>query len=379
MGRDNGNKMSTTLPILSVNKPTTDRTIANSDEVRALLSANAPVAIGVSGGKDSCAVAIAYSKYLKSIKHAGKVILIHSDLGRVEWADSLPTCERLARHLNLELIVVRRAAGDMMDRWLTRWRNNVDRYVNLRCVKLILPWSTPSMRFCTSELKTAVICRELIRQFPGNRIISVSGIRREESSARAKAPVTKEQLKLRSVKHGTTGLDVHPIIDWTIGDVFAVHEEADFRPHEAYTKHGSSRVSCRFCIMGSAGDLQKSAQVTEHATLYREMVELEINSTFAFQGGKWLGDVAPSVLSDTARATLQVAKQKAIQRTAIEEKIPKNLWYVKGWPTCVPTLEEAEILAMVRVQVGTILNLPVRFTTAESVIARYQELIEESK
>ena len=47
---------------------------------------------------------------------------------------------------NCPTIVVRRAAGDMMDRWLKRWSNNLARYVNLNCVKLILPWSTPSMR-----------------------------------------------------------------------------------------------------------------------------------------------------------------------------------------------------------------------------------------
>ena len=43
------------------------------------------------------------------------------------------------------------------------------------------------MRFCTSELKTAVICRELVKRFPGRQILSVTGIRRQESAGRAKA------------------------------------------------------------------------------------------------------------------------------------------------------------------------------------------------
>ena len=57
-----------------------------------------------------------------------------------------------------------RNAGDMMDRWLSRWAANVARYANLECVKLILPWSTAAQRFCTAELKSQVIAREMRRQ-----------------------------------------------------------------------------------------------------------------------------------------------------------------------------------------------------------------------
>lgn len=120
--------------------------VSTTDEVDAMLAAGAVVAIGVSGGKDSQATAIRLARHLDDIGHSGTRVLIHSDLGRVEWKDSLPVCERLAKRLGMKLIVVRRSAGDMMDRWLTRWENNVSRYANLECVKLILPWSTPSMR-----------------------------------------------------------------------------------------------------------------------------------------------------------------------------------------------------------------------------------------
>ena len=50
----------------------------------ALLS-GAAVAIGVSGGKDSRACAIAVNEHLDRITHRGPQILIHADLGRVEW------------------------------------------------------------------------------------------------------------------------------------------------------------------------------------------------------------------------------------------------------------------------------------------------------
>jgi hypothetical protein len=51
---------------------------------------------------------LALIPYLDAIGHHGPRVLIHSDLGQVEWKDSLPTCERLAARLGLELIVVRR-------------------------------------------------------------------------------------------------------------------------------------------------------------------------------------------------------------------------------------------------------------------------------
>lgn len=113
--------------------------VSVTPEISELLAADAPVCIGVSGGKDSSAVAIRLSEYLDQIGHKGPRLLIHSDLGVVEWKDSLPTCRRLAARLGWELVVVKRGAGDLMERWEKRWQNNVERYENLSCVRLILP------------------------------------------------------------------------------------------------------------------------------------------------------------------------------------------------------------------------------------------------
>ena len=205
------------------------RGVVTTDAIDRLLAADAPVALGVSGGKDSCALAFATIAHLDAIGHKGPRVLVHSDLGRVEWKASLPMCEQLAAELGLELIVVRREAGDMMDRWLGRWENNCARYAALSCVKTILPWSTPTMRFCTSELKTAVICRELTKRFPGKVIVSAAGIRREESAKRKQAPIAKAQKKLTSTTHATTGIDWNPIIEWTIADVLALLSRAALR------------------------------------------------------------------------------------------------------------------------------------------------------
>lgn len=346
--------------------------IAITPEIEELLLANAPVAVGVSGGKDSQAAAIAVASHLHSIGHTGPRILIHSDLGRVEWKASLPTCELLAAHLGWELITVRRAAGDLMDRWLTRWENNVARYADLSCVKLILPWSTPSMRFCTSELKTAVIASALRKRWPNGPIISVAGIRAEESSARAKAPVSAPHSKLTRAE--SPGVSWHPIIKWRLPQVLDAIQQAGLALHPAYTFHGSSRVSCAFCIMSSAADLAAAAGATENADLYREMVKLELDSTFGFQGARWLVDVAPELLSDSERSRIPDAIRRAGLRVAAEMRIPDELLYVKGWPTFVPSIEQAALIASVRRDVAAAVGLEIKYADAESVRARYEEL-----
>jgi len=193
--------------------------LETAPKITELLALNAPVAIGVSGGKDSDVAAAETLAYLKQVGHAGPRILIHSDLGRIEWKDSLPACERLARRYDLELVVVKRQAGDLMGRWLVRWRNNCERYALLQCVKLILPWSTASMRFCTSELKTAIICRDLVERCPGQTILSVVGLRRQESPTRAHAPVYAPQARLTSATYGTSGYNWHPLLAWTLEEV----------------------------------------------------------------------------------------------------------------------------------------------------------------
>ncbi len=124
--------------------------VALDSQVDVALSGQAPVFAGVSGGKDSQALAYRLQAHLDANGHIGPRALIHSDLGRIEWRDSITVCERLAQRLGWELIVVRRAAGDMMDRWLSRWDANVERYAALSCVRLIMPWSSAAQRFCTS-------------------------------------------------------------------------------------------------------------------------------------------------------------------------------------------------------------------------------------
>lgn len=349
--------------------------IVLSPDISELFASDCPVAIGVSGGKDSHAVSFRTNEYLDEIGHKGSRLLVHSDLGRIEWRDSLPTCERIARALNLQLVVLRRKAGDMVDRWEARWGNNLRRYQSLSCVKLILPWSTPSMRFCTSELKTSQICSHLISLFPGRSIVSVTGIRAQESAARAHAQVSSIQKKLQT--KGRVGWDWRPILQWSLQDVLSYLHQQRQVLHEAYTKYGCSRVSCSFCIMASEADLKAAASCGGNEAAYRLLVELEARSAFAFQGNRWLGDIAPHLLSPETREALREAKERARKRVEAEAVVPKDLLYAKGWPQRLPSLAEAELLGKVRQTVSETIGLPATFTTAEEIIARYRSLLAQ--
>jgi 3'-phosphoadenosine 5'-phosphosulfate sulfotransferase (PAPS reductase)/FAD synthetase len=353
--------------------------LAISLEIAEQLAANAPVALSTSGGKDSSAMTLAVSTYLDEIGHRGPRLLIHSDLGHIEWKESLPMCQRLADRVGMELVVVKRQAGDLLDRWRVRWSNNCERYASLSCVKMILPWSTASMLFCRSELKAAIICRDLVERFPQQIIISASGIRRDESTTRAKAPIWSPQARLTSKTYQTTGLDWHPILEWTLEQVFAYHDFRDFPLHEAYTRFLMSRVSCSFCILAGLADLIASTTCPDNHAIYRELVAIEVLSTYSFQDTRWLGDIAPHLLSEEMRAGLEEAKRRAVLREAAEARIPKHLLYSKGWPTSKPSYDEARLLAEVRVEVAQILGLAIRYTDPDAILDRYDELIEQKR
>ena len=351
-----------------------DFPVATTPEIDMLLSQDAAVAFGVSGGKDSVAGLIATHNHLERIGHKGPRCAVHADLGRVEWAASMGKCEEVAAALGWDFVVVRRGAGDMMDRWQGRWKNNLKRYQDLSCVRLILPWSTPNLRFCTSELKSQVIRSALKKRYPEHNIINGTGVRAEESASRAKSPVAKHDAQLS--RKGYLGYTWNPIHEARLDDVWALIASRGLERHEAYSKYNMTRVSCCFCIMSSASDLENSSKVEEHGDVYREIVDLEISSTFAFQSNKWLGDVNPDLLCPNTLERLQLAKLVAAERAALESRIPVHLLYSKGWPTSMPSFSDAALLADIRVQVAAGLGIEIGFTTAQSVFERYEELIE---
>jgi len=361
--------MQRTLPVLPRSFPP----IAITPEVNEQLGKGARVGIGVSGGADSAVTADLVARYLRETGYNGEVVLVYSDLGMIEWRASRPLCEQLAERLGLPLIVVQ---ADMVGRWEKRWRDNCQRYADLRCVKLIMPWSGPGLlRFCTAEEKLDPICRALVSRFSGQPILSVSGIRHDESATRKNAPICKEQKRLLRKKAGTIGWDWHPIVEWTKPDVLAYHQIHGIPLHPAYTLFGCSRVSCVYCVLSSRDNLYKATLCEENHAPYRHLVHLETVSTYRFQSGAWLGDIAPHLLEPDERAALTEAKRRARRRAELESTIPPGLLYQQGWPTVIPTLEEARQLGEVRKAVAELVGLSIRYTHPGEIRDRFAELM----
>ncbi|TXG82789.1 MAG: hypothetical protein E6R14_06465 [Thermomicrobiales bacterium] len=347
--------------------------IASSPEIELALAAAAPVFIGVSGGKDSQALSYRTIAYLDEVGHSGYRYLIHADLGRIEWRESLPVCERIARRTGLELIVVRRRAGGLIERWQSRWEANCRRYQNLDCVTLVMPWSSAVWRLCTSELKTAQIASEIRRRHPTGSVISATGIRREESPSRARRPVSCQEPKL-SRKTGA-GYAWNPILEWTRDEVLHYVGEAGDSLHEAYTRYQSTRVSCTFCVLASLHDLRSATLCADNVPVYRELVDLEIRSTYSFQNTRWLGDVSPDLLDAGMRAALAEAKERAAARASAEASIPRHMMFEKGRPSAIPSREDATRLAVARRAVSEAVGISAGYTEPDEVIERYRLLM----
>ncbi len=342
--------------------------LASDPQITSMIAAGMPVAIGVSGGKDSQAAALSVFEHLDRAGHAGPRILVHADLGTVEWRASLPVCQELADHLGSELVVLRRRRGDLMDRWESRWQSSVNRYQDLSTVTLVPCWSTPSMRFCTSEMKTHPIEAMLKRRFPAQPIINVTGVRRAESRRRARLTVADRSSDGRICNW-------RPILDWSEAEVFACMARHGLEPHPAYRQFGMSRVSCRFCIMSSLPDLIAATRQGETHPLFRRLVSLESRSGFAFQGARWLGDIAPQLLTRAEREQLAYAKLRAAKRIEVESTITNDMLYVRGWPTRVLSDREADTLASVRRVVTDLYGFRSSCLDRRSIQARYRELL----
>lgn len=126
------------------------REVAVTPEVAAVLASDAVVAIGVSGGKDSVACALAVPRHLDAIGHAGLRVTraFRSRSHRMERQRSgvRTPCGAIRMGTAYSAATSRRHAHQTGK----RWASNVEQNRDLSCVRSILPWSTPALRFCIS-------------------------------------------------------------------------------------------------------------------------------------------------------------------------------------------------------------------------------------
>jgi len=225
-----------------------------------MVSQGALFVINHSAGKDSQAMLIL-------LRAAGvpddQILLIHADLGDVEWPGNIEHIE--ANSFGLPLIVARARRG-LLQMVLERGM-----------------WPSPQQRQCTSDLKRGPIEREVRRFLKANprfsgRVVNCMGMRAQESVSRAKAETFR--FNARNSKAGREWFDWLPIHELTKTDVFKTIRNAGQAPHWAYFA-GMTRLSCSFCIMASQQDLQTAACLRPDLFQTYSEIEQQIGHTMS--------------------------------------------------------------------------------------------------
>ena len=350
--------------------------IAIDHQIENALAKDAHVVFSLSGGKDSSAAAFAVNHHLDRIGHPRhRRHAIHADLGLIEWPSTPGMVERVAELLQVDLAVVSRKAGGLIERWAQRWESSRRRYANLETYQLISPFSSARLRFCSGETKVQPIGAALRSRFAGETVVSVVGIRRDESRARANAPISKRDTRFAALgnRAGTAMYTWHPIADWSASEVFAYHDDAAIPLHEAYDR-GADRLSCSYCVLASLNNLAVSSQCEGNTPAYRAIVGLELLSGFSFQPARWLADVSPELLDPPARRSIESAKRKAEMRKQLECDLPPDLRFTKGWPPRIPNADEAEIIHRVRATICAHHRIEDHWPSPKAIRTRFAEL-----
>lgn len=240
------------------------------------------VLVNSSGGKDSQA---SLDVTVEAADRAGvrdRLVVVHADLGRVEWPGTRELAEEHARHYGLHFeVVAHRRWPDLLARIESRGR-----------------WPSATTRFCTSEFKTGQVRRVMTRLVAEMaldrpaRILNVLGLRAEESPARARKLAFEPEpaASTKTTRHVFRWLPIHL---WSAAAVWERIETAGTRSHPAYAA-GMPRLSCSFCVLASRSALVLAAQL--RPDLAAEYVAAE-----ARMGHRFHNDFSIAEIVDEAR------------------------------------------------------------------------------
>jgi len=331
------------------------------------------LALSISGGKDSHAMLAKVLPWFRAQGYPGRVFAIHADLGRAEWPQTPAFVEELARRYDVDLVLVRRQKGDLVARIEERllkvqeaarrrreqlvslwaemggvgpvpevpaapfWPSSDSRYctshlkgapIDAALRKPAVFWPDADNRYCTSDQKRGPIDTSLRRC---EVVISVEGVRHDESPDRATKPVVEirpsitakstvpgrpnlagmtPEAALKARKPGQrVALNWRPLAGWNTEEVWEAcgtsvaelaqrqykyatgqHAEAlaGWMGHPAYVM-GNTRLSCALCVFGSKGDLLNGAQANPQ--LYGHFIRLEIIGGSTFKNGWSLAEL----------------------------------------------------------------------------------------
>jgi 3'-phosphoadenosine 5'-phosphosulfate sulfotransferase (PAPS reductase)/FAD synthetase len=218
------------------------------------------ILVNSSAGKDSQAMldVVVHEAERQGVRR-GRLVVVHADLGRVEWPGTKELAAEHAAHYGLPFETVRnRNWSDLLERIESRgmWPG--------------VGKAGTNNRYCTSEFKTAQVRRlmtalvKLRHAEPGwpkdrkVRILNCLGVRAQESRERAK----REPFSYDEASSNKTLRDVDewlPIFAWSVDQVWARIRQAGTRHHYAYDL-GMPRVSCVLCVYATPAALTIGAK-----------------------------------------------------------------------------------------------------------------------
>jgi 3'-phosphoadenosine 5'-phosphosulfate sulfotransferase (PAPS reductase)/FAD synthetase len=210
------------------------------------------IVVNSSAGKDSQAMLTYIAEQAAVLGITHRLVVVHCDLGRVEWEGTKALAKDQARHYGLRFEVVANKR-DFLQRVEDRGQ-----------------WPDAKNRYCTSEFKTnpvktlfTALAKETRSKLDGGngnrstyrvRILNCIGIRAEESPGRAKKQPLIADSETRTTKDGKLERNSrreitqwYPIFRWNVGQVWETIRESAVPYHRAYDL-GMPRLSCVFCI-----------------------------------------------------------------------------------------------------------------------------------
>lgn len=232
------------------------------------------ILVNSSAGKDSQAMLTYVYNCCEALNIVDRMVVVHCDLGRVEWAGTRELAEEQAKYYDLRFEVVSRKQ-DLLDQVEQRGM-----------------WPGPTTRYCTSDHKrdqvSKVITMLIKERYTGTqlKVLNCIGLRKGESAARSKKePFTFDKRASNGKRAVYTWLPIH---DLNVKNVWDVIKESGVRHHPVYD-HGMPRLSCCFCILASREAHLLAGKLNPE--LLKEFVRVEKKTGHTFTMAHSLEDV----------------------------------------------------------------------------------------
>lgn len=247
------------------------------------------IVVNSSGGKDSQAMLDLVCERAEAEGVLSRVVVVHCDLGRVEWRGTLNIARRQAECYKVaKFITVKRRAGDLLEQIEHRGK-----------------FPDAARRYCTSDHKRAQVHRvftHLVKVFQAPflgktrqcRILNCLGMRAEESPKRSK------MLAMEPDKEASNGkrevVRWLPLHRWSEAQVWERLRSCRSKDliHYAY-KLGMPRVSCCFCIFAPREALLIAGR--HNPELLAEYVRVEEKIGHKFRQNLTMAEVQEAVLA----------------------------------------------------------------------------------